>query len=549
MRWYCNKHVFEWTANAGSVVTQRTWCPMCAKNLLVGLECCRTVAKERGGICLSRDYVNSKTTLRWRCAKGHEWDAAWSGIRCGRWCPNCSSLRPVGIERCKQEASAHGGECLSVEYKNSGTKLYWRCMKGHKWYSTWVTVHSGHWCPICAKTRRGIAARKGIEACKKLASIHDVECLSTEYTSNSTKMHWCCVDKHGWWATWSEIRTRPWCPICRAKKTGRAYKTNIEDCKQTASGRGYRCLSEKYVNGIIPMRWWCGSCGREWKTSWSSIKQGSGCPYCHAYDMESRCRVIFETIFEVPFPKSRPFKESGSLLEIDGYNESLAVAFEYDGHQHRTGKMFNCHKINPSIFERDQTKNALCKQNNIHLMRINDLEATQETLVDVIINKLEKDDINFPPLSEETLSRLRVPCNSIYKQIWGTTYLQTLREVCNSHIDTASGRRGELLSADAWAGTYYKYDIQCEFGHIFGGSYGHIRGRHGWCPVCAGRCPVDIERCRQKARVRGGECLSTKCISAKTKMSWRCARGHEWSADWDHIKRGQWCPVCARLRL
>ena len=31
-----------------------------------------TVAMERGGICLSKEYINHKTLMRWRCAKGHE---------------------------------------------------------------------------------------------------------------------------------------------------------------------------------------------------------------------------------------------------------------------------------------------------------------------------------------------------------------------------------------------------------------------------------------------------------------------------------------------
>ena len=33
------------------------------------------MAQEHGGDCLSTFYVNNNTKLRWRCAKGHEWEA------------------------------------------------------------------------------------------------------------------------------------------------------------------------------------------------------------------------------------------------------------------------------------------------------------------------------------------------------------------------------------------------------------------------------------------------------------------------------------------
>jgi len=33
------------------------------------------IARERGGDCLSKRYVNSKVKLLWLCEKGHQWFA------------------------------------------------------------------------------------------------------------------------------------------------------------------------------------------------------------------------------------------------------------------------------------------------------------------------------------------------------------------------------------------------------------------------------------------------------------------------------------------
>ena len=51
---------------------------------------------------------------------------------------------------------------------------------------------------------------------------------------------------------------------------------------------------------------------------------------------------------------------------------------------------------------------------------------------------------------------------------------------------------------------------------------------------------------RQLAASRGGQLISTSCKNAKSKLEWRCRLGHEWIARCDHIKRGSWCPVCAK---
>ncbi len=50
----------------------------------------REIGEKRGGECLSPEYVNAHTKLRWRCEKGHEWEATPNHVKRGSWCPYCS---------------------------------------------------------------------------------------------------------------------------------------------------------------------------------------------------------------------------------------------------------------------------------------------------------------------------------------------------------------------------------------------------------------------------------------------------------------------------
>ena len=57
-----------------------------------------------------------------------------------------------------------------------------------------------------------------------------------------------------------------------------------------------------------------------------------------------------------------------------------------------------------------------------------------------------------------------------------------------------------------------------------------------------------IEKLRQLAKTRGGDCLSTIYLGGKTKLEWVCREGHTWEAVPDSISTGTWCPVCANDR-
>jgi predicted RecB family nuclease len=57
------------------------------------IEDMQDMAKHRGGKCISKQYVDSVTKLKWRCKAEHEWDTAPRNIKNGSWCPWCAYYR------------------------------------------------------------------------------------------------------------------------------------------------------------------------------------------------------------------------------------------------------------------------------------------------------------------------------------------------------------------------------------------------------------------------------------------------------------------------
>lgn len=273
------------------------------------------------------------------------------------------STKRLTIEDCKEFAISKSGECLSTEYVNMKTKLKWKCRGGHEWVATFDSVKRGTWCPTCAGLMKYT-----IEECKEFAISKGGECLSNEYINNQTKMKWKCSEGHEWDVMFGHIKHGSWCPECaRVSK-----KLGIEECKEYAISKGGECLSTVYVNTRTKMKWRCAE-GHEWNATFSHIKSGGQwCPKCATNNMsENLCRDIFEKYLLEKFPNVRPKFLDG--LELDGYNEELNIAFEYNGIQHYEYIPY-FHRNGPEAFEkqkdRDLKKYKICRDRNIKLIII-----------------------------------------------------------------------------------------------------------------------------------------------------------------------------------
>jgi hypothetical protein len=97
-------------------------------------------------------YKHAHTKMRWQCSQKHEWVATFHNIKTHHhWCPTCGKSQRLTLDECQQVAQQRGGECLSETYNNSGTKMRWRCAKGHEWQAIFGNIkHLKNWCPQCS---------------------------------------------------------------------------------------------------------------------------------------------------------------------------------------------------------------------------------------------------------------------------------------------------------------------------------------------------------------------------------------------------------------
>ena len=152
-RFICKRN-HSWNAvveniNAGG------WCWRCGHKVHDD-EQCRKVAEKRKGKCLRTWQDRGETYGEFVCGNRHPpWIATASKVIERTWCLRCAiDKMKIGIEHCRQFAKEKGGKCLSTEYINASTKLHWRCAKGHDWWARWAYVNMGYWCSTCSMEYR-----------------------------------------------------------------------------------------------------------------------------------------------------------------------------------------------------------------------------------------------------------------------------------------------------------------------------------------------------------------------------------------------------------
>ena len=104
-----------------------------------------------------------------------------------------------------------------------------------------------------------------------------------------------------------------------------------------------------------------------------------------------------------------------------------------------------------------------------------------------------------------------------------------------------------MCLSKTYVSTYTKFRWRCAEGHEWKAKPIGVKAGN-WCPACVGRPQLTIEDMQVRAKERGGVCLSTVYVNARTKLRWRCTEGHEWQAVPHSIKSGRWCQACFNAR-
>jgi len=365
-------------------------------------------------------------------------------------------------------------------------------------------------------------------------------CLSDRYVDAFTHMKWRCKCGNIWGASYNNfVNNNTRCPICGVRKGANSRVIHsLDDCIKTAAERCGFCESKEYKNIKSIMFWRCHD-GHKWGACYDSIlggknRDGTWCPYCNKPSIgEAITRKFFEVGFDDKFVRCRPewlVNKEGNRLELDGYNEKLKIAFEFNGIQHdkEISKFFHKRRSFSRGASNDAIKKRLCRKNGISFIVVR-YDIPFENIAKFIYDECVKRSLN------------------VDKKILSLDYRNF--DIYNHGLDEERAiieSKGGVLLSDRYIDAKSKLDIVCGNGHKFSACSGSIKQGH-WCPYCVGLGIPTLDHINEFVGSKG-RCLSKKYIDSQTKMEFGCLCGNKFLMCWNHVQQGSWCPKCGVVR-
>jgi len=242
------------------------------------------------------------------------------------------------MNRYTQEEWQEAARKVNIEFinyvENYKTRTLARCLIcSYEWKYMPNKIHQGHKCPKCANQEDD---KYSIEKINDIIKSRNIICLSKKYVNANYSMEWkCLICKYEWKNRWNSIRRGGGCPKC-AKKASPSQEEWNERARMSHIKFKEQIRNVKTKTEVTCLICGYGSQG-EWKILPSNVKKGNGCPRCK-YRNEMICHKFMEAIFNEKFEMHKRFSwlknSRGNQMHLDGYNEKLKIAFEYNGEYH-----------------------------------------------------------------------------------------------------------------------------------------------------------------------------------------------------------------------
>lgn len=377
------------------------------------------------------------------------------------------------------------------------------------------------------------------------------------------KVWWVCPEGHEWQATVASRSTGGGCPICSGKKVLKGYNDLATAAPELASQwhpvKNGALGPDGVTKGSGKKVWWVCEKGHEWQAVISSRSAGCGCPQCNPSTSFAEQALYFYIGQRCQAENRYRFMKK----ELDIYLPEFRIAVEHDG---------PCH-LRKRVRQADARKDALLRENGVHLIRVKDpfpfsvdeersiiyytydenrredLERAIRETLRLISRRTGRDlETDIDVNRDETAIRDRYKAYELERSIFAKV------SEAKAYWDWERNTLNPLYLT--W-GSLKKVHWKCGYGHQWTGSASDF-ARGGRCPVCQGRRVLaGFNDLATADPALAGEWhpsknsgLSPEQVTAHSgkRVWWLCQNGHSWKSAISNRADGCGCPYCSGRR-
>ncbi len=310
--------------------------------------------------------IGSHKKVIWRCGLGHEWEASVKSRTVnGTGCPYCSHNKVLegfnDLDSQMPEVAAEWSEknypllpAMVTPFANR--KVWWKCSKGHEWYTLISTRSGGSKCPYCS----GIILLKGFNdfatTQPQLAeewSNRNLPLTPDMINEKSRKnVWWKCKTCGNEWKSVVYARIKGTvCPVCADRAVLPGYndleKTDAHLLDEWDYEKNKDITPAVISRNSMKSVWWKCSLGHSWKAKiYERTVEEKGCPVC-----EQEYRSVFPQLAVSYYAGKKGLQvrlntdtEIGLPLETYIVNEGLAIESKNLSEEKERLKAYICRK-------------------------------------------------------------------------------------------------------------------------------------------------------------------------------------------------------------
>jgi len=349
-------------------------CPICSgARVIEGINDLATLKpelvqewSEKNKIKPTEVSVGSHKKVIWKCKQGHEWEASIKSRTVnGTGCPYCSHNKVLeGFNDLASRFPQIAAEWSDKNYPLLPTmvtpfanrKVWWKCSKGHEWYTLISTRSGGSKCPYCS----GIALLKGFN---DFATRQPQ--LAEEWSERNKPLTPDMINeksrKNVWWKCkicgfeWqSLVQSRikgTVCPVCADRAVLPGYNdlatTDTYLLDEWDYGNNKSITPTAVSRNSMKSVWWKCSLGHSWKAKiYERTVEEKSCPVC-----EQEYRSVFPQLAVSYYAGKKGLRvrlntdiEIGLPLEAYIVNERLAIESKALSEEKERLKAYICRK-------------------------------------------------------------------------------------------------------------------------------------------------------------------------------------------------------------
>lgn len=556
--WKC-KLGHNWESRIYDRIKLNSGCQVCGNRIVLpGFNDLETshpdLAKQAQGWDPKTVHKGVARKFRWKCEKGHEWDALITArVTQNQGCPVCSNKKilvvynDLATTHPDLAIEADGWDPETISY-GSQKKMSWKCVNGHKFLASVGSRSGGNGCPVCSNRKFQEGANDLKTQFPAIAGEADGWDPKKVISGSGEKKSWRCPLGHKFEATVISRTSRgTGCNICAGKKIQTGFNdlaTKFPEIAKEAFGWDPKLVSP----GTHKKYSWVCQKGHQYEMA-PHLRTGSqkqGCSYCVGRSILAGYNDLATT-------------HPSIAKEADGWDPTTISA---GSHEVKDWKCSNGHsfRVNPNQRTSRTSNCPTCANLKIE-KGFNDLLTLYPDLA------AEADGWNPEEIGGGSSKRLSWKCKE-KGHVWESSIINRTSNGSNCPVcvgqlvivginDLVTTHPEIAKQAIGWdpttltAGSKKKRNWLCDKGHNYLAPVVNKTNLNSGCPICAnvqvlvGFNDLLTTHPELANQADGWDPTTVMAGSSRKKLKWKCAEGHIWETHPNSRLAGHGYPSCA----